>query len=236
MTKLDLRECGLVEPSDHWYYKSKSRYIFSTKQISGINPSQILDVGAGSAFFLKEAKKLFPNARYIAMDPNYKTDQIGIFDGIEYTKNYSSDRADLILMIDVIEHIEDDLRVLSNYAAKAPSGSIFLVSVPAFQFLWSPHDVFLGHHRRYTLNSLKKLIEGAGLVCLEEKYLFGPILPIVYLVRLIKGLKMIEAKSSDMKKPSAIENFILTQILKSTHWPNKNRIAGTSAFIVATKI
>jgi len=235
VTKLDLRECGPVEPAEHWYYKSKSRYIFSTNQITSMNPSRILDVGAGSAFFLKEAKKIFPNARYIAIDPNFEKDQIGIIDGIEYTKSYSSKDADLILMIDVLEHIDDDHGFLSNYVAEAPLGSIFLISVPAFQFLWSPHDVFLGHHRRYTLQSLKKLIEASGLVCLEERYLFGPILPIVYLVRRIKGFKKSEAKSSDMKKPSVIENFILTQILKSTHWPNKNRIAGTSAFIVATK-
>ena len=236
MTTLDLRECGPVEPSEHWYYKSKSRYIFSTKQISGMNPSQILDVGAGSAFFLKEAKKLFPNALYIAMDPNYKTEQIGFFDEIEYIKSYSSGGADLYLMIDVLEHIEDDIGVLSNYVAHAPSGAIFLISVPAFQFLWSSHDVFLGHYRRYTLYSLKKLIKDSGLICLEEKYLFGLIFPIVYLVRQIKGLKKSAAKSSDMKKPNAIENFVLTNVLKSTRWPNKNRIAGTSAFIVATKI
>lgn len=236
MIKLDLRECGPVEPSEHWYYRSKSRYVFSTNHILGMKPSQILDVGAGSAFFLKEAKKLFPNSFYIAMDPNYKTEQIGIFHDIEYTKNYSSNKADLILMIDVLEHIEDDLGVLSNYAAKAPSGSIFLISVPAFQCLWSSHDVFLGHYRRYTLHSLKKLIEDSGLVCLEEKYLFGLIFPIVYLVRLIKNLKKSKTSSSDMKKPSVIENFILTHVLRLTRWPNKNRIAGTSVFIVATKV
>ncbi len=235
MIKLDLRECGAADPEHHWYYKSKARYLFSTDHIKSLNPNIILDVGAGSAYFLKVAKKIFWNAQCIAMDPNYSEDQIGFRDGVEFTKTSGSTQADLYLMIDVLEHIEDDLSALSDYVEGAPSGSVFLISVPAFEFLWSPHDVFLGHFRRYTLQSLKSLVVSSGLDCLEAKYLFGPIFPLVYLIRKFKSLKPGEPTNSDMKKPAPLVNFILTRVLKRTGWPNKNGFAGTSAFVVARK-
>ena len=45
--------------------------------------------------------------------------------------------------------------LLRHYAAKVPSGAHFLVTVPAFRFLWSGHDVFLEHKRRYTLAEIE---------------------------------------------------------------------------------
>ncbi len=195
----------------------------------------ILDVGAGSAFFLKEARKIFTEARCIAMDPNYTIEQSQLVNGIEYTKSSLGIQADLYLMVDVLEHIEDDLIVLSNYVNHAPSGSVFLISVPAFEFLWSPHDVFLGHFRRYTIKTLTTLVESSRLECLESHYLFGPIFPIVYLTRKIRSLNKNKPANSDMKKPSMVENVLLTRLLKSSRWPNINGIVGTSVFVVARK-
>ena len=235
MIQLDLKECGSADPEHHWYYKSKARYLFSNDRVKNLNPSIILDVGAGSAYFLKEAQKIFANAQCVAMDPNYTDDQIGFRDGVEYTKTSGSIQADLYLMVDVLEHIEDDLSVLTDYVKRAPSGSLFLISVPAFEFLWSPHDIFLGHFRRYTLKSLKVLVVSSGLDCVEAKYLFGPIFPLVFLIRKIKNLKQTRPSNSDMKKPTPLVNFILTNVLKRTGWPNKNGVAGTSAFVVARK-
>lgn len=232
---MDLRESGLVEPSKHWYYTSKSSYLFSTKHLEHLDPKVVLEIGAGSAFFLKEAKKKFPYAKFIAMDPNYASDKIGYSDGIEYKLSAIGIQADLYLMIDVLEHIEDDSLALENYVKHAPSGSIFLISVPAFEFLWSPHDVFLGHFRRYTLKSIKKLVADSGLDCLEAKYLFGPIFPLVYFVRKIKSLRPDKATNSDMKTPKPLVNLILKKVLKRKGWPNINRMAGTSVFVVAGK-
>ena len=54
-------------------------------------------------------------------------------------------------MMDVLEHVSDDVGLVREYAKRAKPGTRFVVSVPAFMWLWSGHDVFLEHHRRYTL-------------------------------------------------------------------------------------
>ena len=59
-------------------------------------------------------------------------------------------------MMDVLEHVDNDAGLVRHYATKVPSGAHFLVTVPAFRFLWSGHDVFLEHKRRYTLAEIEQ--------------------------------------------------------------------------------
>ena len=56
----------------------------------------------------------------------------------------------VILLMDVLEHVDDDVGLLRAYAEPARPGTRFIVSVPAFSWLWSAHDEFLEHRRRYT--------------------------------------------------------------------------------------
>ena len=52
------------------------------------------------------------------------------------------------MIADVLEHVDDDLALLRQYAAKLGEGGRIVITVPAFSFLWSGHDVFLEHRRR----------------------------------------------------------------------------------------
>jgi len=70
---------------------------------------------------------------------------------------------DLVTALDVIEHVEDDRAALQGLARCLKPGGRILVTVPAFPFLWSAHDVANHHHRRYTRATLKAAVEQAGL-------------------------------------------------------------------------
>jgi hypothetical protein len=95
--------------------------------------------------------------------------------------------ASLVLLMDVIEHIEDDTGFLAALLARADVGrhTKFLITVPAFQALFCSHDVFLGHYRRYSKALLAKRLEASGLTVIEIGYLFFTLLP-VRLVQVIK--------------------------------------------------
>src|SRR3546814_13128694 len=80
--------------------------------------------------------------------------------------------------MDVLEHVEDDAGLLRTYLDKAPPQAQAVITVPAFQFLWSHHDVFLEHHRRYTLKTLSRVVERAGAVPLRMHYYYGTIFPL----------------------------------------------------------
>src|SRR5205085_10341245 len=92
--------------------------------------------------------------------------------------------ADLVLLMDVLEHVDDDVGLVQELAASAKPNTRFVVSVPAFSWLWSKHDEFLEHRRRYTLNGVRGVLSAAGLAPVDGFYMFAAILPAVFVTRL----------------------------------------------------
>ena len=77
---------------------------------------------------------------------------------------------DLVAALDLIEHCPDDLPVLLQcYRVCAPGGHI-IITVPAFQWLWSHNDVIDHHYRRYTAGQLRALLDHVGLQVLRMTY------------------------------------------------------------------
>jgi hypothetical protein len=67
-----------------------------------------------------------------------------------FPRSVDQSDADLVLLMHVIEHVEDDVGLVREYADKVAPGTSFITTVPAFMWLWSGHDVFMEHFRRYT--------------------------------------------------------------------------------------
>jgi 2-polyprenyl-3-methyl-5-hydroxy-6-metoxy-1,4-benzoquinol methylase len=137
-------------------------------------------------------------------------------------------------MMDVLEHVDDDRGLVRHYAAKVPSGAHFLVTVPAFRFLWSGHDVFLEHKRRYRLGEIESALRDAGLAIVSGAYYFGFVFPLAAAVRLVTRGQP-EVRSS-LKKHGAMTNGLLAAICAAELplFP-VNRLAGLSAFVLARK-
>lgn len=238
---MDLKEENAIggDPQRHWYYIAKGRAI---EALIGIEPvGEVLDVGAGSGVFSRMLIDEGRVGRAVCVDPNYDDDWIGArrADRIAWRRSVETVDADLVLMIDVIEHVDDDVALITEYAARAAPGTRFLISVPAFQFLWSSHDEFLEHRRRYTLSGLRKTVEAAGLNIADTRYFFGMLFPAVFALRLadraLKGDR--EAKESALKAAPGWLNAALVAIHdveRATLFPF-NRIAGVTAFCLARK-
>ena len=75
---------------------------------------------------------------------------------------FAEDSFDLAVSLDVIEHLDDDLAALRELRRVVAPGGALLVTVPAYQWLWSGHDEINHHHRRYTRRSLHDVAEQAG--------------------------------------------------------------------------
>ncbi|MDD4005392.1 MAG: class I SAM-dependent methyltransferase [Elusimicrobiaceae bacterium] len=81
--------------------------------------------------------------------------------------------ADVVLLTDLLEHVEDDTAALAAIAADPATGSsVFIITVPAFMRLFSEHDRQLRHFRRYTKAELERTAGSAGLEILESGYFF----------------------------------------------------------------
>lgn len=145
----------------------------------------VLDVGCGDTFVLNQLQKQMPQAQYYAIDTAFTEDIINEFqqEGISLLDNIDAlnqkiDKADLVFLMDVIEHIEDDESFLKNLVSKEyiDDDTLFIITVPAYQSLFSEHDVFLKHFRRYSRKALTNTLENAGFEIIENGYFFSSLL------------------------------------------------------------
>lgn len=232
---MDLKETDILGDSigEHWYYCSKAA---ATRRMLGEAPiKRILDVGAGSGFFSHHLLTHTAAREAWCVDISYPADFSATTAGkpVHYRRAIDSVDADLVLLMDVLEHVDDDLGLLKSYVDKVPSGSRFLMTVPAFRFLWSGHDDFLEHKRRYTLGQFEALTEKAGLTVERGAYYFGAVFPMAVASRLIPGSS---TPRSQLKKHHSLVNALLKTLCRlELPLMNLNRVAGLSVFVLARK-
>ena len=162
---MDLKEEDILgdDIGRHWYYRSKAAAL--RQAVWDLTPQKILDVGAGSGFFSRHLLAHTAAQSALCVDTGYRSDAEDEVEGkkVLYRRDIGTTDCDLVLMMDVLEHVDDDRGLVKLYADKVPSGAHFLVTVPAFRFLWSGHDVFLEHKRRYRLPEIEAVMRDAGL-------------------------------------------------------------------------
>jgi len=156
---------------------------------------QVLDIGCGDAFVVASLAADFQEMQFSAVDINFTEEQLSELNIAHAGKNLafyqnltdipSSDHAktDLVMLLDVIEHIEDDLGFMSSLHQHdfITNETDFLIMVPAYPGLYSSHDDVLGHYRRYTNESLKAMLINGGFRTRHLSYFFASLLPLRYL-------------------------------------------------------
>jgi 2-polyprenyl-3-methyl-5-hydroxy-6-metoxy-1,4-benzoquinol methylase len=235
---MDLKETDILGSSidQHWYYCSKAA---ATTRLLGNTPvEKILDIGAGSGFFSRHLLTHSVATEAWCVDISYDADSDATIAGkpVHYRRSIDSVDADLVLLMDVLEHVDDDVGLLKAYVDKVPSGSRFLMTVPAFQFLWSGHDDFLEHKRRYTLPQLETVARDTGLTVKQGAYYFGLVFPIAAILRLSPKGAQPSPSRSQLKQHHPLVNTLL-KTLCSIELPfmSVNRLAGLTVFVLAQK-
>jgi len=252
---MDLKESALLgeQAAQHWYYQAKAQAV--SRYLGTLAPRCILDVGAGSGLFSRHLLAHGPAQSAWCVDISYPTDSDSCEAGkpLHFRRSLQPadarpadpadrpDHADLVLMMDVLEHVEDDAALLRTYVQQAAPGTHFLLSVPAFNWLWSEHDVFLEHHRRYTLRQLEHTARSAGLEVLHGSYYFAAVLPLAAALRL--GGRWCARASQPLRPPRS-------QLVQHAPWVNRlltwvcraelpllrhNRLGGLTALCLARK-
>jgi len=213
---------------DHWYYRSKAKAMKSF--LSNVIVPEVLDVGAGSGYFSKYLIEEGIAGAAVCVDPKYPNESDIEYHGgkIAFRKSVDGVTQQLILMMDVIEHVDDDIGLIREYSDCMASGSKVLITVPAFQWLWSDHDEFLEHRRRYSLPHLEHVVQESGLVIIKSRYFYASIFPAVVFVRLLQRVRRkIQRKrlSSDLKPQNVrinrVVNILLDVELKTLFAINK---------------
>jgi SAM-dependent methyltransferase len=119
---------------------------------------------------------------------------------------------DLVAVLDVVEHIEDDVAALAAMKSLLKPGGKILIAVPAHQWMWSAHDVVNHHHRRYSKATLKTAIERAGLMPDKLGYFNTLLFPLAAAAR-IAG-RMTGRDDSDDSPPAKPLNTMFEAIFR----------------------
>mgnify|MGYP000088401989 CR=1 FL=1 len=194
---MDLKELeNGVNPSTHWYYQSKKKPLFKyfehlyQKQGKKLN---VIDFGSGSGFFAYELLAAYPDfiEEVYLVDIGYSEQEMKVTENDQVKKVHFIPQGindTIVVMMDVLEHIEDDYAILEDIKKRLGQNAHYFITVPAFMSLWSGHDVYLEHYRRYTLGSLKQLLATKKCKIDSHYYIYGSLFPAVWLVRRIKNI------------------------------------------------
>ncbi|MGI9249597.1 MAG: methyltransferase domain-containing protein [Pseudohongiellaceae bacterium] len=235
---MDLKESFISreEAARHWYYQSKANAMLHS--LRDITFDSATDIGAGSGFFAEQLLQASPIPEAICLDTGYERDREEAVGNkrLIYRRELATIDTNLVLMMDVLEHIEDDLGFLKDCVGKAATGTHFFITVPAFQFLWSGHDVYLEHFRRYNLSEIKKLVKAAGLEVIRGHYYFGALFPVPLITRLIERILHKQHTGSKLKHHHPLINRVAHTICRAEiPLMRLNKLAGLTAVVLARK-
>jgi SAM-dependent methyltransferase len=199
---------------------------------------KILDCGCGRGDLLIYLKKKgFKNLYGIdnTKDMIKNIDDISVFNMDVCNMSFNDEEFDIVISSDLIEHIDDDKKAILEMKRILKKNGVLIVFVPAFNFLWSYHDVINMHKRRYTKKEIVFKLKSEGFEILKSSYWnFLAFFP-VFIIRIIK--KIFKIRTNDfysfplfLNKIIAyfvfVENFLLNYI---------NFPFGVSVFVVARK-
>ena len=120
---------------------------------------------------------------------------------------------DLVVALDILEHIEDDAAVLREFHRICKPGGMLLITVPAYNWIRSAHDDALGHYRRYSARQVAGLMRGAGFRLSKVSYAVTAPFPAAVVFRLLR--RLIGSKGgSDLSEAPRVVNRILTAVMR----------------------
>ena len=229
--------------TQHWWFVARRKIIEKIIKSLNLKPDAlILDTGCGNGDNLELLGKY---GEVVAIEKNEdamsraKSRQVGaVFKGdlpgnipLEVHQNY-----DLIVMLDVLEHIEEDTKSLSELKKWLDEDGKLLITVPAYQFLWSQHDELHQHKRRYTINTLKIGLQKSGWKIKYISYFNFFLFPLALIIRSVQKLFPPSADAA-LKPPNKVLNYMFERIFsfEASVLGNFSFPFGLSIIVLATK-
>lgn len=211
----------------HWWFRGRRTIVTDIiRRMDLPEGATILDAGSGTGGNLEmlskfghvfamemdgEARRLADARGIVTVEPGEMPDNIP----------FGQMRFDLIVMFDVLEHIEQDFNSLAALHGRLAEGGRLLLTVPAFELLWSMHDTMHHHKRRYGVHPLTRLLERAGYRVTFASYINFWLFPFIAALRIldrISGGRIIGKKvdsNAELSIPPKAINATLEKLFAS---------------------
>jgi SAM-dependent methyltransferase len=172
---------------DHWWFRTKRRLVIDHLG-SRVAPGPVADVGCGTGALLADLRGAGygPVVGTDLSEPalGLATEQHpGVAQAVAEHLPYADRTLAAVTALDVLEHLDDDVAALRELGRVLRPGGVVVLTVPAYRWAWSDHDVALGHRRRYTVPSLRAVAMAAGLDVEHVGYFHSWLVPVALLVR-----------------------------------------------------
>jgi SAM-dependent methyltransferase len=180
----------------YWWFVARRKLVLSLMQRAVKTPGKVavLDIGCGTGAMLRDLQ-VFGSP--VGIDHADESLQFCRSRGLNRLAQCNAENLglksgsfDLVISLDVLEHLEDDAAGIRECFRVCREGGALVLTVPAYDFLWSEHDEALGHKRRYSARELKAKLKAAGFRVEEMSYiitfLFFPIAVFRFLQNVLK--------------------------------------------------
>ena len=187
-----------TEEKMHWWHRAKRNLI--EQFITGRN-LHILVAGVGGGMLCKELKR--DGHRVVGMDISQisceyvnKNIAVPVIRGdLEKPLPFPSRSFDMVIIADVLEHMQSDTQLLAETFSCLRSEGVVIITAPAYAHMWSSWDIRLHHKRRYSRDSIKKVVTSAGFSVKKASYCNMLLYPFAYMYRVI--LRLPKGKDSE---------------------------------------
>ena len=202
----------------HWWWRAREDMLVDelARRLSAGTRKSILDIGCGDGLFFErlqrfgEVEGIEPSADHFdPSGPHRSKIRVAPFDaGFKSTKQY-----DLILMLDVLEHLSAPEEAIRHALSLLKRSGLLLVTVPAFRLLWTNHDDLNQHRTRFTKTSFRRLAACAGLEIVAMRYFFAWLFPAKVFTRICEAI--VHRKAEVPKIPGDRVNDFLYRLSRA---------------------
>ena len=206
--------------------------------IDPAQPATLADIGSGAGSLGWILRSERPRVRYRFREPitslaEALRREFGAENELRSFDELAS--ADVVTLLDVLEHVADPGALLSDVVQAMQPGATLVVTVPAVHALWSEWDERLGHHRRYSKSELRESVTGLPLRVGEVSFLFPELVPAA-VVRRFRSARGTDAEAAEFPTLPRMADRALRSIGLRTYAARRFTPVGTSLLLVATRL
>lgn len=232
----------------HWWFVARRAYLKQviSKFYKDKRGLQFCEIGSGTGGNLKmlseyavvDSVEMNDESRQYIVDKNLPGVRYVSAGHLPYDLPYN-DHYDGVFLLDVLEHVEDDRAALREIKSLMKEDTYLTLTVPAYQWLWSEHDVVNHHHRRYTRKKLSQMVTQEGYEICYSSYFNSILFPLAAINRVTnKFRKNAEVKNTTLSMPKPIVNSIFQRLFEMEKlFPTQCSVPfGLSIIVVAKKV
>ena len=215
----------------HWWYRER-RWLLQKFLLDYRISGCAIDIGASTGYYsqtlVDSGLNVIAFENEIAGIEICKSRGLRTLQGSALDLPLKQNSVDLVVIMDVLEHIKDDKKAIMEISRVLKSNGHLFLTVPIGMELWSEHDVQAQHVKRYELSRIEELLESVGIQILESNYWNVILRPILLIRRRFFN-------GSDVGLPSKLVNFVLHSIIKIERIVKVGKIRGVSLVVIGIK-